>query len=105
MCRRFESCRGHHVRPARTPRPAETGDIALLSDRLIDGLTAWDDLDAIVVHCAADADQVVVPMNRLSKEWQGGWAKRSLTSRSHAGRPSSKSRPDGARADARHPIP
>jgi probable F420-dependent oxidoreductase len=49
-------------------------DIALLSDRLIDGLTVWGDLDAIVrrigEYRAAGADQIVVQMGRLSKEWR-----------------------------------
>jgi probable F420-dependent oxidoreductase len=49
-------------------------DIALLSDRLIDGVTVWGDLDAIVrrigEYRAAGADQIVVQMGRLSKEWR-----------------------------------
>jgi 2-methylisocitrate lyase-like PEP mutase family enzyme len=42
--------------------------------RLIDGVTVWGDLDAIVrrigEYRAAGADQVVVQMGRLSNEWR-----------------------------------
>jgi probable F420-dependent oxidoreductase len=51
-------------------------DIAELSDRLVDGVTIWGDLDAIVrrigEYHAAGADQVVVQLGRLSREW---WAR------------------------------
>jgi probable F420-dependent oxidoreductase len=48
-------------------------DIADLSNRLIDGVTIWGDLDAIVARIgeyrAAGADQVVVQLGRLPREW------------------------------------
>ena len=51
-------------------------DISGLSDRLVDGVTIRGDLDAIVKRIgeyrAAGADQVVVQLGRLSKEW---WAR------------------------------
>jgi probable F420-dependent oxidoreductase len=51
-------------------------DFAELSNRLVDGVTVWGDFDAIVrridEYRAAGADQVVVQLGRLSKEW---WAR------------------------------
>jgi probable F420-dependent oxidoreductase len=51
-------------------------DLSGLSDRLVDGVTAWGDADTIVrrigEYRAAGADQVVVQLGRLSKEW---WAR------------------------------
>ncbi|HLU55941.1 MAG TPA: TIGR03620 family F420-dependent LLM class oxidoreductase [Pseudonocardia sp.] len=51
-------------------------DISALSDRLLDGVTIWGDLDAIVrrigEYRTAGADQVVVQLGRLSREW---WAR------------------------------
>ena len=48
-------------------------DIADLSNRLIDGVTVWGDLDAIVARIgeyrAAGADQIVVQLGRLPREW------------------------------------
>ncbi|WP_103336093.1 TIGR03620 family F420-dependent LLM class oxidoreductase [Amycolatopsis sp. CA-126428] len=48
-------------------------DIADLSDRLVDGLTVGGDLDAVVARLreyrAAGADQVVVPLGALPREW------------------------------------
>jgi probable F420-dependent oxidoreductase len=48
-------------------------DISGLSNRLVDGVTAWGDLDTIVrrigEYRAAGADQVVVQLGGLSKEW------------------------------------
>jgi probable F420-dependent oxidoreductase len=48
-------------------------DIDGLSDRLVDGVTAWGDLDTIVrrigEYHAAGADQVVVQLNSLPTEW------------------------------------
>jgi probable F420-dependent oxidoreductase len=48
-------------------------DIDGLSDRLIDAVTAWGDLDTIVrrigEYHAAGADQVVVQLNGLPTEW------------------------------------
>ncbi|MEU0534587.1 TIGR03620 family F420-dependent LLM class oxidoreductase [Amycolatopsis tolypomycina] len=48
-------------------------DIADLSDRLVDGLTVWGDFDAVVARLreyrAAGADQVVVPLDGLPREW------------------------------------
>ena len=48
-------------------------DIADRSDRLVDGLTVWGDLDAVVgrlrEYRAAGADQVVVPLDGLPREW------------------------------------
>lgn len=50
-------------------------DIAELSDRLVDALTVWGDLDTIVrriaEYRAAGADQVVVQLAGLSREWWG----------------------------------
>jgi probable F420-dependent oxidoreductase len=51
-------------------------DIAGLSDRLVDGVIARGDLDTIVrrigEYRAAGADQVVVSLDRLSRDW---WAR------------------------------
>jgi probable F420-dependent oxidoreductase len=51
-------------------------DLAQLSDRLVDGVTVWGDLDAIVrrigEYRAAGADQIVVQLGRLPREW---WAR------------------------------
>jgi probable F420-dependent oxidoreductase len=51
-------------------------DISGLSDRLVDGVVAWGDLDTVVrrigEYRAAGADQVVVQLGRLPKEW---WAR------------------------------
>jgi probable F420-dependent oxidoreductase len=48
-------------------------DLSGLSDRLVDGVTVWGDADTIVQRIgeyrAAGADQVVVQLGRLSKEW------------------------------------
>ncbi len=48
-------------------------DISGLSDRLVDGVTVWGDLDSVVrriaEYRAAGADQIVVLLGRLSKEW------------------------------------
>ncbi|WP_410640102.1 TIGR03620 family F420-dependent LLM class oxidoreductase [Amycolatopsis sp. lyj-346] len=48
-------------------------DIADLSDRLVDGLTVWGDFDGVVARLreyrAAGADQVVVPLEGLPREW------------------------------------
>jgi probable F420-dependent oxidoreductase len=48
-------------------------DVSGLSDRLVDGVTAWGDLDAIVgrigEYRTAGADQVVVQLNGLPREW------------------------------------
>ncbi|MEU4525314.1 TIGR03620 family F420-dependent LLM class oxidoreductase [Amycolatopsis sp. NPDC024027] len=48
-------------------------DIADLSDRLVDGLTVWGDFDAVVARLreyrAAGADQVVVPLGGVPREW------------------------------------
>jgi probable F420-dependent oxidoreductase len=48
-------------------------DIADLSDRLVDGLTVWGDFDGVVARLreyrAAGADQVVVPLDGLPREW------------------------------------
>jgi probable F420-dependent oxidoreductase len=48
-------------------------DISGLSDRLVDAVTAWGDLDAIVrrigEYRAAGADQVVVRLENLPREW------------------------------------
>jgi probable F420-dependent oxidoreductase len=48
-------------------------DIADLSDRLVDGLTVWGDFDTVVTRLrefrAAGADQVVVPLEDLPREW------------------------------------
>ncbi|MGW4523512.1 TIGR03620 family F420-dependent LLM class oxidoreductase [Amycolatopsis sp. NPDC004378] len=51
-------------------------DVAELSDRLVDGLTVWGDFDAVVARLrefrAAGADQVVVPLSDLPREWWPG---------------------------------
>lgn len=48
-------------------------DITGLSDRLVDGLTVWGDFDGVVARLreyrAAGADQVVVPLGGLPREW------------------------------------
>jgi probable F420-dependent oxidoreductase len=48
-------------------------DIADLSDRLVDGLTVWGDFDGVVARLreyrAAGADQVVVQLDGLPREW------------------------------------
>ncbi|ADJ44588.1 hypothetical protein AMES_2766 [Amycolatopsis mediterranei S699] len=48
-------------------------DIADLSDRLVDGLTVWGDFDTVVARLQeyrdAGADQVVVPLGGLPREW------------------------------------
>jgi probable F420-dependent oxidoreductase len=48
-------------------------DLSGLSDRLVDGVTVWGDADTIVQRIgeyrAAGADQVVVRLDRLPKEW------------------------------------
>lgn len=48
-------------------------DIADLSDRLVDGLTVWGDFDTVAARLreyrAAGADQVVVPLDGLPREW------------------------------------
>lgn len=48
-------------------------DLSGLSDRLVDGVTVWGDADTIVrrigEYRAAGADQVVVRLDRLPKEW------------------------------------
>ena len=48
-------------------------DIADLSDRLVDGLTVGGDFDAVVARLreyrAAGADQVVVPLDGVPREW------------------------------------
>ncbi|QKV79632.1 TIGR03620 family F420-dependent LLM class oxidoreductase [Amycolatopsis sp. Hca4] len=48
-------------------------DIADRSDRLVDGLTVWGDLDGVVARLreyrAAGADQVVVPLDGVPREW------------------------------------
>jgi probable F420-dependent oxidoreductase len=50
-------------------------DIAELSNRLVDGVTVRGDLDAIVgrmeEYRAAGADQIVVQLGRLPREWWG----------------------------------
>jgi probable F420-dependent oxidoreductase len=50
-------------------------DVSGLSDRLVDAVTVWGDLDAIVrrigEYRAAGADQVVVQLNDLPREWVG----------------------------------
>ncbi|MBE1496742.1 putative F420-dependent oxidoreductase [Amycolatopsis lexingtonensis] len=51
-------------------------DVAGLSDRLVDGVTVWGDFDAVVARLrefrAAGADQVVVPLAALPREWWPG---------------------------------
>jgi len=51
-------------------------DIADLSDRLVDGLTVWGGFDAVAARLreyrAAGADQVVVPLDGLPREWWPG---------------------------------
>lgn len=51
----------------------DEGDISGLSDRLVDGVTAWGDLDAVVrrigEYRAAGADQIVVQLGRLPRDW------------------------------------
>jgi probable F420-dependent oxidoreductase len=53
-------------------------DISGLSNRLVDGVTAWGDLDAVVrrigEYRAAGADQVVVRLERVPKDWWSGLA-------------------------------
>jgi probable F420-dependent oxidoreductase len=48
-------------------------DIADLSDRLVDGLTVWGDFDAVAARLreyrAAGADQVVLQLDGLPREW------------------------------------
>ncbi|MDX3190199.1 TIGR03620 family F420-dependent LLM class oxidoreductase [Streptomyces sp. MN03-5084-2B] len=48
-------------------------DISDLSARLVDGLTVWGDFDAVVARLreyrAAGADQVVVPLDGVPREW------------------------------------
>jgi probable F420-dependent oxidoreductase len=48
-------------------------DIADRSDRLVDGLTVWGDFDAVVERLreyrAAGADQVVLPLDTVPREW------------------------------------
>jgi probable F420-dependent oxidoreductase len=48
-------------------------DLSGLSDRLVDGVTVWGDAETIVrrigEYRAAGADQVVVRLDRLPKEW------------------------------------
>ncbi len=48
-------------------------DIADRSDRLVDGLTVWGDFEGVVARLreyrAAGADQVVVPLDGLPREW------------------------------------
>jgi len=48
-------------------------DVADLSDRLVDGVTVWGDFDTVVARLreyrAAGADQVVVPLDGLPREW------------------------------------
>lgn len=50
-------------------------DISGLSDRLVDGVTVWGDLDTIVrrltEYRTAGADQIVVQLERLPREWWG----------------------------------
>ncbi|MCU1682639.1 MAG: hypothetical protein JWQ81_3378 [Amycolatopsis sp.] len=50
-------------------------DVANLSDRLVDGVTVWGDLDTVIrrlsEYRAAGADQVVVGLDGLPREW---WA-------------------------------
>jgi probable F420-dependent oxidoreductase len=49
------------------------GDIADLSDRLVDGVSVWGDFDTVVARLgeyrAAGADQVVVQLDGLPREW------------------------------------
>ncbi|GAA5113415.1 LLM class oxidoreductase [Pseudonocardia adelaidensis] len=51
-------------------------DISGLSNRLVDGVTIWGDLDAVArrigEYRAAGADQIVVQLGRLPREW---WAR------------------------------
>ncbi|WP_328614996.1 LLM class flavin-dependent oxidoreductase [Amycolatopsis sp. NBC_00355] len=53
-------------------------DVADLSDRLVDGVTVWGDFDAVVARLreyrAAGADQVVVQLDGLPREWRAGLA-------------------------------
>jgi probable F420-dependent oxidoreductase len=48
-------------------------DVSGLSNRLVDGVTAWGDLDTVVRRIGeyreSGADQVVVRLDRLPKEW------------------------------------
>jgi probable F420-dependent oxidoreductase len=48
-------------------------DVANLSDRLVDGVTVWGGFDTVVARLreyrAAGADQVVVPLDGLPREW------------------------------------
>jgi probable F420-dependent oxidoreductase len=50
------------------------GDIADLSDRLVDGVTVWGDLDTVVrrltEYRAAGADQVVIQLGGVQDEWR-----------------------------------
>lgn len=50
------------------------GDIADLSDRLVDGVTVWGDLDTVVrrltEYRAAGADQVVIQLGGVPDEWR-----------------------------------
>ncbi|WP_410618903.1 TIGR03620 family F420-dependent LLM class oxidoreductase [Amycolatopsis sp. cmx-8-4] len=49
-------------------------DVADLSDRLVDGVTVWGDFDAVVARLReyrdAGADQVVVQLDGLPREWR-----------------------------------
>ena len=49
------------------------GDLADLSDRLVDGVSVWGDFDTVVARLgeyrAAGADQVVVQLDGLPREW------------------------------------
>lgn len=53
-------------------------DVAELSDRLIDGVTVWGDLDQVVwrltEYRTAGADQVVVQLDGLPREWRAALA-------------------------------
>lgn len=49
-----------------------------LADRLIDGVTVWGGFDAVVARLrqyrAAGADQLVIPVDGLPREWRAGLA-------------------------------
>ena len=53
-------------------------DIKDLSDRLVDGVVIWGDFDTVLRRVReyrdAGADQVVVPIEGLPKEWLADFA-------------------------------
>ncbi|GAB2998495.1 TIGR03620 family F420-dependent LLM class oxidoreductase [Amycolatopsis acidiphila] len=54
------------------------GEIAGLADRLVDGVTVWGDFDTVVgrlrEYRAAGADQLVIQLDGLPREWWAGLA-------------------------------